>query len=252
MSIIGKGSDKTIVDGSTSTDPNFGSVFAIGMDENHNYVPGVVATLSGMTIRGGTGTLTNYYQYGLINEGGGIWNAGDLTLERCKITENHVYWEPWNPFPTVSAGGGIYNDHLGKATINDCTISGNEAYWGAGIYNEGSLMVNGGTILGNNGGSGSGIYGSFCPYDPTAKVDMLGCTIIGNIAYYWGGGIENFAPMTLTDCMITGNVASPGGVGWPVGLGPVGGYAGWKDVLTLQGTTQIMDNTPINIFYVPH
>ncbi len=184
-----------------------------------------------------------------MNAGGGVWNAGKLTLEKCKISENHLPWVPW-PYPTLSAGGGVYNDHLGTAVINDCTISGNEAYFGAGIYNMGLLTVNGGVISGNYGAGGGGIYSDYYPYpdpEPKAKVDMSHCVITGNIAYYWGGGIENWAPMTLTDCMISGNVALP--TGW-VDQGPIGGYIGGEDVLVLKGSTQIIDNTPINIKYV--
>jgi hypothetical protein len=227
-----------------------GSVFAIGMDKSRNYVPGVVATLSDMTIRGITGIPTIVYPGEPDwNSGGGVWNAGELTLQGCIISDNHLDWEP-SPNTLGSYGGGLYNDHLGTTTINDCTISGNEAYWGAGIQNLGVLTVNRCKISGNYCGGGGGIY-SLEYTEPGAKVDMSDCTITGNTAYFWGGAIENWAPMTLTNCLISGIVASPGGVGWPTGLGPVGCYAGWDDVLGQKGSTQIIDNTPINIFYVP-
>src|SRR5206468_50828 len=68
-----------------------------------------------------------------------------------------------------SSGGGIYNDHS-TLTVSSCTISGNSAFDGGGIY--------------NNGYSGS------------ATLEILNSTLNGNWPYYSGGGIENYFATT--------------------------------------------------------
>lgn len=101
-----------------------------------------------LTIGTGNGSITGGYN---TNNGGGIVNAGTLTINKGNIYRNY----------TTGNGGGIYNS--GNLTISGGTIGGeytiNKAVNGAGIYNEGTLTMTGGTIYYNEAsGSGGGIY----------------------------------------------------------------------------------------------
>jgi hypothetical protein len=97
-------------------------------------------------------TITN----GVVNEGGGIWNQGSLTLNNATISGNGG----------GVGGGGIYN--RGTLTLNNATVSRNGARDGGGIYNAlgGSLTLNYATVSDNTsasydllgGGLGGGVY----------------------------------------------------------------------------------------------
>jgi hypothetical protein len=101
---------------------------------------GVTASLSGLTITGGSAT-----------KGGGVLNQGDLTLAGCTISSNKAF---------SGSGGGVYN--LGTATLFDCTVSGNSAsQYGGGLYGEeGLLRLTACTVSGNSAGgpNGGGVF----------------------------------------------------------------------------------------------
>ena len=102
---------------------------------------GVTATIYGLTIANG--------HDGDCSGGGGIHNAGTLTVNQCAISGN---------FGCIQ-GGGIFN--TGSLTINRSTLTGNltSGFYGGGIYNRGTLAVENSTISGNNGTSlGGGLY----------------------------------------------------------------------------------------------
>ena len=57
---------------------------------------------------------------------------------------------------TLGAGGGVVN--LGKSlTLDDCTIGGNSAVYGGGIFNSGTVTVNDCTISGNTAAHRGGV-----------------------------------------------------------------------------------------------
>jgi uncharacterized repeat protein (TIGR02543 family) len=145
----------------------------------------VAATISEMTIEGGTGP----------SGGGGIDNNGTLTVENSTISGN-----------TATYGGGIEND--GTATIEDSTIPGNSgAVYGGGIDNNGPLTIEDSTISGNStSSSGGGIQN-----DGTLTVEAS--TISGNTASNYGGGIWNNGTLTVGDSTIAGNTAGSQGGG---------------------------------------
>src|SRR5260370_25575596 len=61
-----------------------------------------------------------------------IASGKTVTISDLTITNGAVMR---GNFPDDS-GGGIYNDHA-TLTMNNCTVSGNSAIWGGGIYNAG-------------------------------------------------------------------------------------------------------------------
>jgi hypothetical protein len=76
---------------------------------------GVTADLTGLTVANGAAT---HLDPGFGNleperDGGGIYNAGNLSLTDSSLVNNYANY----------AGGGLFND--GGATLNNVTISGN-------------------------------------------------------------------------------------------------------------------------------
>jgi hypothetical protein len=94
-----------------------------------------------------------------LNTGGGIYNAGTMTIVSCAVTNNTA-----GGFSS-GYGGGICN--AGNMTIANSLISGNIATTsfegigipgsGGGIYNAGSLTVTNTTLYKNSADSGGGI-----------------------------------------------------------------------------------------------
>src|SRR5262249_37559698 len=67
--------------------------------------------------------------------GGGIYNAGTLTLSGCTVSNNFS-----NPDMAPAYGGGIYN--VGTLAVSNCTVSGNYTNGiGGGIFNAGTLAI---------------------------------------------------------------------------------------------------------------
>ena len=98
----------------------------------------------------------------------------------------------------------------GTATLTDCTVSGNSANNGGGVYINygGTATLTNCTVSGNSASTG--------PYSNGAGVDIHGggtvtlnnCTITGNSGVAGGGMINQFSTATLTDCTISDNSAS--------------------------------------------
>jgi hypothetical protein len=87
--------------------------------------------------------------------GGGIANRGSLTLENCTLSGNRAF------YLLGGYGGGIAN--YGSLTLENCTFAGNHAGdmmlgEGGGIWNRGSLTVRNCTFSGNSAALGGGIY----------------------------------------------------------------------------------------------
>jgi len=142
-------------------------------------------------------TITNGYAPGDI--GGGIYSdyGSTLMLNQCTLSGN-----------SADVGGGIYNDST--ATLNECALSGNAAdYEGGGILGGSfsTLMLNKCALSGNTTtGSGGGIY-----IESYTSLTMDQCTLSGNMATGYGGGINNGGTVTLNQCTLSGNSSSQGG-----------------------------------------
>ena len=180
-------------------------------------------------------TITNGYASGSspADRGGGIFNQGTLTVNRCIISGNGASYGGgiYNDSGTLTVnqgtiasnsgtayGGGIYN-HPGTMTVNQSTIASNSCiqYGGGGILNWGALTVNESTIVGNSSTGNQG-GGGISNYDYPLMVNQ--CTIVSNSDNYRGGGICNsLGQMMVNQCTIVGNLDNYGGggiysVGW--------------------------------------
>ena len=84
--------------------------------------------------------------------------------------------------PPFRSGGGIYNS--ATLTMSNCALIGNRTdYDGGGIYND--------------------YYGTMLTMD--------NCTVNNNFASGYGGGIYSGGPLTITNCILSGNYGERGG-----------------------------------------
>jgi predicted outer membrane repeat protein len=123
-----------------------------------------------------------------------------------------------------SSGGGILNDHS-TLTVSNCILSGNSAYAGAGIANDGflgsaTLRVVASKLSGNAAQDGGGIYNAGILGSATLTVSD--CTLNSNSAGGRGGGIwnvgegqpglgEGIATLTIDNSTFSGNSAGDRG-----------------------------------------
>lgn len=207
VTLIGPGAAQLAVSGN-----NAYRVFYIGS--------GVAVTITELTVRDGRATNG---QVANSSEGGGIWSAGTLYLDRVHLVNNTA-------MPGFGKGGGLYVYSGGSVTISGTQMFDNEASWeggGAYIYGStGSVTVNGGQVFNNRAGYGGGIcaYGNFM---------LAGTQIFSNAATY-GGGLNILYGGKLVGTQVFSNVSQYGG-GVHVESG--------SDISTLFDETQIVSNT---------
>ncbi len=202
--------------------PNF-RIFNIGA--------GATVTISNLTISGGTLAVTGP---GTVN-GGGIFNAGTLTIINSTVTNNRAIGSGGNS-PSCF-GGGIYNTGIliSRANIlsNNMAVCGsfnNSTGRGGALYSSGSITLTDTEITGNRaegsiglttqGDSGGG--GIFS----TGSANLIGCSINNNStrATRASGGGMNVTTVNLTNSTISNNSASSSGsVGFVRGGGIAGG-----------------------------
>jgi hypothetical protein len=140
------------------------------------FFPDATATVNGLTLTAGR-----------AGQGGGMLAAGTVTLNRCRIVNNTA----------TGQGGGFQNNSEGtpaSLVLNECTIAGNAAPFGAG---------------GLNVSEGTGYVSTLV---------LTRCTVAGNHATTDGGGLENYASagqaaLTIDQCTIAQNTAASVGGG---------------------------------------
>jgi hypothetical protein len=176
-----------------------------------NVMAGTVV-LNNLTIQDGVGSF---------GFGGGLWNSGQLTLNRSVVTNNHA----------TNYGGGVFN--FGQLTLNGSIVSHNTdtngVYSsGGGIFNcatslkpylctgtPGSLTLNYSIVSDNVAGAdGGGVLN-----DPQAVMTLNGSTVSGNTAGGNGGGILNNGTATLNSSMLSNNSSTGGVQTWSGGGG---------------------------------
>ena len=209
------------------------------------------AAISDVTVTGGnTGTACGGGMCGLGQPrfglpGGGINNAGALSLSRVIVTGNRTSAGAINPQCNLECGGGNGGDggginNTGALTIANSTITGNTTGAGAAgapgppnqnpgasgrggnggaISNFGTLTITNSTISGNTTGAGlDGARG--------ADASPRGGNASGGGAGGSGGGIENGGPLSISGTTLVGNQTSAGGKGGTGGNGTDGGNGG--------------------------
>ena len=123
-------------------------------------------------------TLTNGYG----DTGGGIrCESVGATVSNCVLIGNSAWW---------NSGGGAAG-----GTLNNCILSGNSAQYGGGAY--GAVLYNCALTGNSSSWEGGGAWGG----------TLDNCTLIGNSAELGGGA----AYATLNNCTLAGNAAYSGG-----------------------------------------
>jgi hypothetical protein len=163
---------------------------------------GTVVVTSSITLEGQGHTLSRAQgaaEFRLLR----VARVGDLTVRQTTLHGGKVSGQ--------QAGGGVLNE--GSVTLEECTISGNSAFRGGGVWSAtsdtGQLTLSHSTISGNSassqgGGVGSNAFGA-------SQVTITSSTISDNSAER-GGGVYGFttddSQMTLTNSTISDNSAT--------------------------------------------
>ncbi len=202
LSIVGAGAAATIIDARPSAGGTASTrVFDISAS--------AVVTLAGLTVSGG---LVD----GFVN-GGGITNAGDVTLRSVVVRDNRSTF----PNGAGALGGGVYSS--GSLQIFDSEFRDNLAGNGGGVYAVGALEVRDSLFTRNNalrsgGGSGGGLAADFA-------VTIVNSVFTQNMATRYGGGAaiggpsgsQDGAIRTIQNSTFDGNTALDGGGGLLIG-----------------------------------
>lgn len=183
---------------------------------------GASLTIDSTTVTGGR--LSGNFEWG-----GGVLNAGILTLTGSTISSNSVLGQA----AAGDLGGGVFSHFTSTLTVANSTISGNVAGQGGGIFNgdngtitnsnisgnsasgslgggvnnSGVLVLTRSTVSGNSAATGGGLFNG------GGTLTATNTTISGNSAAYYGAGLLNGGDAILTHCTITGNTASEDGGG---------------------------------------
>jgi hypothetical protein len=165
VSIVGPGAGELTISGS-------------GLSRVFTVLGGATASLTGLKVAGG-----------LADQGGGILNAGNLSLLNVTVAGDQAVGDS----ATTGLGGGVYNQPAASLTATACTFCGNQVIGGPGIGFGGGLM---------NAGTATVLASSF-----------VGNTAIGGLAGYGAGGAinqQNDATLTVSCCAFAANQALPG------------------------------------------
>lgn len=181
LTIIGAGSDNTIID-------------AADIDRVFDIQAGANVRISGVTIRNGT-----------ARNGGGVRNFGTLVLEDSVVEENVAE----GAFDSV--GGGIAIGSGATLTLDGVTVRNNTSEdHGGGLYSSDSTVTITDSIFENNStemdGGGISVF--------NGSLNMTGGAIRNNAADLDGGGLSmESAVVSLAEVSVTGNTATEEGGG---------------------------------------
>jgi hypothetical protein len=159
---------------------------------------GVSVTLQNLTIRYG-------HTNDVFHHGGGLYNAGTLTLTASTVHGND----------TLFGGGGLAN--FGMLTVTHSTVTGNSADFGGGLYNNSNSMLTltASTVQSNKAIAGGGGLSN------DGTMTLTTTTVHDNDAVFSGGGLYNYGRLTLTTTTVRDNAAAFGGGLYSYSGGPV-------------------------------
>jgi hypothetical protein len=131
---------------------------------------------------------------GMSDQGGGIQNAGILTLDNVIVSNNEALGDT----NFAGVGGGVFNEPGASLTVTDSSFTNNQAVggtgfgFGGGIFNLGTASVSGAKFSGN--------------------IAAGGAFALANGAGGQGGAIDcqNNATLTVDSSTFTGNQATQG------------------------------------------
>jgi len=187
--------EATIINGSQPVDSLSGSVVTMNSEEGSGSV------LSGLSIKGGVGTLVLTQGHC----GGGLFlDGGSPTIRNCIITANQLGLEEYQAF----RAGGIYcrnsSSFFSDTPTTENAVPGSDNSGGGGVYCEvGSPVIINCVIARNSSYYGGGFYGR------VTSATILNCTIAANTAISQGGGVfGSGSAAILRNSIVWGNNAS--------------------------------------------
>ncbi|MBD2326736.1 CHAT domain-containing protein [Alkalinema sp. FACHB-956] len=194
VNLSGAGIGSTVISGNQTT-----QVFTVASNDVTNSA-GVIASLANLTIQDGR-SLNGA-------DGGGILNAGTLTLSKVAVTNNVA----------SGAGGGIAN--TGSLTLDQSLITNNQANNGGGgiSTSAGTVDITNSTIANNQAnGVGGGVKLVF-----KASLNVTSSTFNNNFATANGGALDlnsdlGIAAATLVNVTLSGNTVNNAGGGVSLG-----------------------------------
>jgi hypothetical protein len=182
VTLVGAGHGLTIIDG-------FGHRRVLDINAAAHVV------VSNLTVQGGAVGNSSYYgaSCGYTPKGGGIHNLGVLELHNVNVLGNKIVSLPCDVISQApNVGAGIYNE--GSLLMVDSTISENVVedvagviflFGGGGVWNEGGVVTLVGSTISANGG-GDADYGGGIG-NAGGEVSIVNSTISGNVARHGGG-----------------------------------------------------------------
>jgi len=225
---------------------NANTVYMVGADRNNtiiqaNAAPNV-ATYRVLEVGSGVTTeidnVTIRHGYVVEDNGGGISNSGNLTLNSCRIANNQAL----GTCSGACAGGAVNNYSSGSLTIINTELYTNTAgmaggvenfggtlgitnstlfnniatmWGGGGIHNGGVVTIDNTTFIGNqteNGDRGGGIHNN------SGTLTITNSRFVNNRAVDSGGAIASeawipgdVASFTIISSTFSGNTAESGG-----------------------------------------
>ncbi len=141
-------------------------------------------------------------------QGAGIFNNGELTLERVTVTDNTL--DTAGPPNFAFGGAGVYNGEGASLVMRESTVSNNQSinHPGAGVYGffGSTMLIEASTISGNVTGDVAGGVRSL------GNTTVINSTISGNTSTAWhGGGIfHTDGSLVITNSTVTDNIAPAG------------------------------------------
>lgn len=130
---------------------------------------------------------------------------GDLTLNDLTLLDGLGMHPPDITLPLVNNGGAIFNN--GQLKVYKSVLVGNRAIRGGGIYNavSGVMTIDSTSIISNKAdiSSGPGERGGGIRNDGQASISNS--TIANNFAWESGGGIANSGPLRISNSTLSGN-----------------------------------------------
>ena len=168
------------IEGRDGLEINGGGVAAL-----FRFAPGVTASLSDLSLNGGSST----------NGGSAVWNDGNLNVARCSFSGNRggVY------------GGAVFNGTNATLSIRQSSFSSNSVSpgWGGAIWNSGALAMVDSTVSANSsigGDGGTGYFGAGGGagfggglFVASGSSHITNCTLSGNLVRGGFGGESDFS-----------------------------------------------------------
>lgn len=174
-------------------------------------------------------------EQGIEPTGGGILNAGDLTVVESRVRFNFGQ----------TTGGGIANAGGATLAVNQSTVANNSSQYGGGIANQiaGFVAISGSMIESNFAFSGGGIL------NHGGTVQVSASTIRLNSANESGGGLVNLsvtapASVTLAGSSISNNQVTTSGISSALAQG--GGICNAASGGTARATVTMVGGTLAN------